>query len=403
MYTKKLYIFSLLLLIPFLRITSQPGNLSFNIEAIGGYVSPDIVPFWLRSNQYGSVPLDNASLSMISSARKDYNPNKTNIFDWGASIEGRLNMGHKTTFTLVEGYGKIRISIFEIRAGRTKEVMGMCDTSLSSGSWSISGNAPGIPKVQLSIPEFYVLPWFDELFAIKGQFAHGWLGTVKTAIYRDTSFYRTYLHQKSFYGRVGKPWWNIKLLLGINHQAFYGNPQSYYGSEYTLSPLRSYYYLITGKLYSDENIELYVGNHLGSVDMGFEYAFKRIRLWLYRQNFYDSGALFKLANIQDGLNGISLENKHISNHAFRWKKILFELLYTRNQAGEPWSPPTHDPYEPYYNHGEYIHGWSYNDVGLGTPFITPKAMARKELPSNPDEYFINKILSSALGNQKGFQ
>ena len=87
-------------------------------------------------------------------------------------------MGNHTSFILVEGYGKIKLSIFEFRAGRTKEVMGLCDTSLSSGCWSISGNALGIPKVQVSIPEFYFIPWFGQLFAFKGNYAHGWLGNV---------------------------------------------------------------------------------------------------------------------------------------------------------------------------------------------------------------------------------
>ena len=77
------------------------------------------MPFWLRSNQFGSVPLDKASLSLIGAIRKDYDTSKTRIPDWGASVEGRANMGHKSNFTIIEGYGKLRISVFEIRAGRS--------------------------------------------------------------------------------------------------------------------------------------------------------------------------------------------------------------------------------------------------------------------------------------------
>ena len=43
----------------------------------------------------------------------------------------------------------------------------------------------------------------------------------------------------------------------------------------------------------------------------------------------------------------------------------------------------------YYNHGQYINGWSYNSIGLGTPFITTRTDIREELPSSPEEYFIN--------------
>ena len=73
------------------------------------------MPFWLRANQFGSIPLDNASLSLLGSARKDYDTAKTVIFDWGASFEGRMNVGNDTNFILVEGYGKMRIGIFEIQ------------------------------------------------------------------------------------------------------------------------------------------------------------------------------------------------------------------------------------------------------------------------------------------------
>ena len=148
----------------------------YDLGSSAGYISPGHVPFWLRSNQFGSIPLDNASLSLIGAIRKDYDTTKTRIFDWGASVEGRANIGDKSNFTLIEGYAKLRISIFEIRAGRSKEIMGLCDTSLTSGAFAVSGNALGIPKVQISIPEFYSLPLFGKLFAFKGNYAHGWIG-----------------------------------------------------------------------------------------------------------------------------------------------------------------------------------------------------------------------------------
>jgi hypothetical protein len=381
----------LVLLFPFHRIFSQQRIISADVEASAGYISSGNIPFWLRSNQYGSIPLDGASLSLLGSARKEYDTASNGIFDWGASFEGRLNVGNKLNFTLVEGYGKMRIGIFEIRAGRAKEIMGLCDPGLSSGSFSVSGNALGIPKVQISIPEFYSIPWFGKLFAFKGNFAHGWLGSVSMNGWNgDTVQIGTYFHQKSLYIRLGKPSWRLKLVAGLNHQVLWGNEQSYYGDNLTLSPLQIYLYVITAKQYSNDNISNeFFGNHNGSFDLGFEYEFKKIKVLFYRQSFYESDMLFHFANIQDGLNGVSLENKNNSNNIFKWKRFLFELLYTKNQAGEPWSPPTPDPYEPYYNHTIFMQGWSYNGAGLGTPFITPKTMARSELPSNPQEYFIN--------------
>jgi hypothetical protein len=155
-----------------LTINAQERKLNYNIEAVGGYTSLRLMPFWLRSNQFGSIPLDNASLSLIGEVHKEYDINKKRIFDWGASVEGLGNLGNKSNFNLIEGYGKLQISVFEIRAGRSKEIIGLCDTSLSSMAFAVSGNAPGIPKVQISITEFYTLSILEELFAFKGNYAH---------------------------------------------------------------------------------------------------------------------------------------------------------------------------------------------------------------------------------------
>ncbi len=223
----------LILLFTLLNVKAQKENFSCNLGSSAGYITSGHVPFWLRSNRFGSILLVNASLSLTGKIRKDYDTDKKRIFDWGVSVEGRANIRYKSNFTIIEGYGKVRITIFEIRAGRSKELMGLCDTSLSSGSWAVSGNAPGIPKIQVSIPEFYSLPMFGKLFAFKGNYDHGWMG--ETSMNKNSDVIRTgtFLHQKSLYGRFGKPGWKWKLYGGFNHQVLWGN-------ETPLSALRSY-------------------------------------------------------------------------------------------------------------------------------------------------------------------
>jgi len=403
---KVLPIFALIFFV-FINGNSQKSSLFFDVKALVGGTSSGYVPFWLRSNQYGSIPLDNASLSLIGAVRKDYDTSKTRIFDWGASAEGRANIGHKSNFTLIEGYGKLRISVFEIRAGRSREIMGICDTSLSSGAFAVSGNALGIPKVQISIPEFYSIPIFGKLFAFKGSFAYGWVG--KTSQYQFPSsiiiHLDTYLHQKSFYGRFGKPDWKLKLYGGFNHQVYWGNEKELYVDLFTLSPMQTYLYVITGKPYGTNNIgSSKIGNHLGSIDLGFEYEFDRVRILAYRQNFYDCGALYYLANIRDGLNGLSLSNTRQTGNGFQWKKMLIEVLNSKNQAGEFWSPPTPSGDENYYNNDQFLEGWSYKGIGIGNPFICPRASTREGLPSDPRDYFINnRVIAFHFGFEGSFQ
>lgn len=372
--------------------SAQVSNVTFNVQGLGGFTTGEVVPFWLRANNFGSVPLAGASLSLIGSVKKVYNISESRLFDWGASFEGRANLGKGSNMSIIEGYGKFRLGIFELRAGRYREITGLCDTLLTSGSWAVSGTSLGIPEVELAVRNFWSIPWFDQLFAFKGTYSHGWLGTIPMArfILQDTLMLDSYLHQKSFYGRIGKPEWRIKLYGGFNHQVVWGHEQEYYTEVYTLSPVETYLHVITGLKYSSGYIqEERQGNHMGSIDLGMEYKFDKVKLLLYRQNFYEAGALARFANIQDGLNGISIENLHKGEKPGLWNRVLFEFLYTKNQAGEPWSPETGSAYEPYYNHGQYVKGWSYLGVGLGTSFVGTRAHIRENLPAHPMEYFIN--------------
>lgn len=385
-------------------LIAQPSNTTIKLEGLGGYTSGGVVPFWLRANQFGSVPLDGASFSLTGSARRDYDTSTGRLFDWGAAVEGRGNLGNGSNLILTEGYGKVRLGIFELRAGRSKKIVGLCDTTLTSGSWSVSGNALGIPEVELAVRDFWTIPWLGELFAFKGNFSHGWMGEVlmnRWFEHDEIIPLQVYLHQKSLYGRFGKPSWRVKLYGGFNHQVQWGNEQEFYTSDFDLTPLETFYYIMSGKRYSQGFIEqTRLGNHMGSIDLGFEYRFDNYLLMLYRQSFFEGGALAKLANIEDGLNGLSLVNRKSDRGTFRWNKLLVEFLYTVSQGGRPWSPVYGSHYEGYYNHGEYIEGWSYKGLGLGSPFVSAKSEVREGLPSAPDEFFINnRLIAIHLGSE----
>ena len=364
----------------------------------------DVVPFWMRSNQYGSVPLEGVSGSLILRAYKPYsqylqtdsNSNRKKLVDWGMGFEGRGNAGNKSNLTLIEAYAKLRVGIFQLKAGRSKDVMGLNgDTSLSSGNFTMSGNALGIPKLEISIPNYYTIPVFQGLFSIKGNFAHGLLGKIKG------STESSYLHQKSLYMRIGKPDWKLKLYGGFNHQTFWGNEKDLYGADFDLSKFETLYYVFLGKTYKGKGVgRSKIGNQIGSLDLGAEYNFEKFTIMIYRQNFYDVGALAKLANIADGLNGVSIENndKNTKISGFKWKKVLFEFFYSKDQAGYPWSKKTKSGDEDYYNNAFYRNGWSYFGPGIGNPLITPASDAREGQASKKADYFINnRVVAVHLG------
>jgi hypothetical protein len=385
----------------------QQSPVKFEIETQMIGTTNDVVPFWMRANQFGANPLPGGSGSFVGRAYKNYEINKDSenkkLFDWGFGFEGRANAGKGSNLILIESYVKARAGIFQLKVGRVKDVNGLNgDTTLSSGNFSISGNALGVPKIELSIPNYYSFPILNGLISVKGNFVHGWLGETRildrvsggpkgsyNTYDRNPS---TYLHQKSLYVRLGQKNWRLQLYGGANHQVFWGNERAAYGDLFDLSTLNTFYHVITGKSYRPKSIPgSKIGNQLGSIDLGAEYRFNNISISLYRQSIYETGALSKLANIKDGLNGLTLTNLKYEerNRDFKWKKILLELFYTKDQAGYPWSKPTQSGDEDYYNNYYYPHGWSYQGVGLGNPLITPVQYANSDLAAAPKKYFSN--------------
>src|SRR5690606_38119456 len=116
------------------------------------------------------------------------------LVDWAAGFQRRANVGSGSNLQLIEAYAKLRVGMFQLQAGRTRDVMGLNgDTTLSSGNFAVSGNALGIPKVEISIPEYWTIPWWGGLFAVKGNFAHGWVGKMGVNdFYLENSLQQSY-------------------------------------------------------------------------------------------------------------------------------------------------------------------------------------------------------------------
>ncbi|MFD1771560.1 capsule assembly Wzi family protein [Sphingobacterium suaedae] len=400
---------------------AQQDSLSrhnFSVELQSGYINNKGVPLWMRSNQYGSIPLSGASVSVLGRAFKDYRtvewqgkstPNSP-VVDWGYAIEGRVNAGRKFQGQLIEAHVKMRVAMFEARVGRSKDVMGLNgDTVLTSGNFSVSGNALGVPKFEISIPSYYRLPWLGGLLSFKGNFATGYMGKMDmnpSAFRVPTSDYavETFLHQKSLYGRLGKPSWRLQLYGGFNHQAQWGGEKKRYGEDYKLNFFQTLTHVTLGQAYGGKGNPIprsKVGNHQGSIDLGASYNFGPVSLMLYRQSFYDVGAISKLANIADGLNGITMKNNRYqpkSPKNWDWEKLLFEFFYSKDQAGYPWSKPTSSGDEDYYNNSEYMEGWSYLGTGMGSPLIPTAASVRPGQAHYPKDYFIsNRVVAGHIG------
>lgn len=377
---------------------------SLIISTEAGIISAtDNTPFLLRSKKYGVVPLESNLFYINTRLVREYSPAKK--FDFGFGLEPHINVSKKTEFLLPEAYVQARYKALELYVGRKREVFGLVDTVGTMGSYAWSGNALPVPKIDIGIRQFTPIVK-SGLLAIKGNFAHGWLGS-------GDSVQNVLLHQKSLYVRLGKPAWKIKLIAGINHQAQWGGKPTvpYYDEisgqtieKYDVS-FQNYLRVLTGvsigeqtKLEWDEVTGLpaneagnRVGNHVGSIDLGTQFEIGKFTVLVYRQSIFEDGSLFYLSNISDGLTGMGISGPNKF-------KFTIEYLNTKNQGGPIYygNIPELRGVDNYFNNSVYRDSWTYKGKVIGVPLLnpyyeSPAAFVEYERKFNTNYIYNNRV------------
>ncbi len=376
----------------------------FNYQfELGSYFSlTNKLPFWQASNQFGSIPSNlPAFLCRQSIKTKKDTLNKFFKFDYG--FETVTILGKKPQLLLPEAFLCTKLGKFEFYVGRRKEMFGIVDTLMSSGSVSWSGNAMPIPKVQIGIPNY--TKFFFKWLSFKATYSHGWFGN-------QLSSKDYFLHQKTIFFKIGKPTSKLNLFGGIVHNVQWGGktkkfindnddrllngrfPQDWFVYGNVVLPLKNLW-SFSPKFSSYNAFETtnHFGNHVGSVDVAGEIKFTKSRLLLYKQFVFDDGQLFGLTNTDDGLYGISFT----PNPKSSFKKIVFEYLFTKNQGryeaglAQLLSLKDRHPNEEsfLFNHQQYFDGWSYERRTIGTPFLTAEENLRFEKQIDNSNVFVN--------------
>ena len=359
----------------------------------GGLSSSNYTPFWLRANQFGAVPTEENYVHVGGSTYVEYRKGKK--IDWGFGASGRLNLGDtKADLFVQEAYLKGKWGIFELSAGRKKYIQGLMDSTLSSGSFVYSGNALPIPKLEIVLNEYWHPDFLRGYLGFKGNFVHGLFDNKRSDV---DNFY---LHQKSFYGRIGKPTASIKFYGGFTHQVQWGgtlkfpDPKNEYSNKGKVaSGLRDYVYVVLAKSMATEgDTAKYgindgwnrLGNHLGTVDVGMEIDGRLGKLFFYRQSYYEDGSLYYGNNITDGLHGISYHTKRKTGLL----KIVLEYFNSTSQGGTTFGYTNNiRGFDNYQNNGVYREGWTYLGKGMGTPLMTLDN--ETDLNASKDVYFDN--------------
>jgi hypothetical protein len=376
-------------------IASPDTSIHTTVEAQAIISDAGVTPFWMRSLQYGSVPMENPGLILRAWNGKGYNLKKK--YDWKYEVEATGWTGKQNNFWLTQAYVSGRRGNWELWAGRRKEVYGLGDTTMTAGFFAWSGNALPMPKIQLGTRDY--LNFAKGWLGVHMTYSHGWFDNQGPTI-------NAFLHQKTLYGRIGKPSSKLNLFGGINHNVSWAGEAKYKDGrqfDYFASNLNTYFYVVT--VIKDRTIlttdsratwdeaGYQFGNHLGSVDLAIKFQTKDIETMIYRQSMYETGRIASLTIINDGLSGVSLKLKR----GFIINKIGLEYLYTANQgnytSGLAQFLRITDPHlteiESYFNHGGRG-PWKYWNKTLGTPiFILDKESAQ----GGGDYFSLNAIKS----------
>jgi hypothetical protein len=363
-------------------------NTRYDIEASAFLSTSDQLPFLIRSNQSGEVPLRSQFFQLSIEAHKEYDSLYTrngdlNKFSFGYGSRAVVNVGKVNEFKLTEGYLSVRFKALDFYIGRKRETFGLVDSSLSLGSYVWSSNAQPLPKAQISTPS-YIQVFKGRAIYLKLGMAHGWFGSSG----RTKDFF---LHQKWIYGRIGKPKSKLKLYGGLNHNVQWGGydpignisyPNNFYAFFYSVLPLKKISKRAAKGFTIQDKLNR-VGNHLGSIDLAIKKEFSKFSIYIYRQSFYEQGgALLRLANIEDGLNGLSVSFKGKTND-LRLNQLNFEFFYSKDQGRTPFFSKKNVNYEleNYFIHNLYKDGWSYKGNIIGTPLITTEETTKANLPN----------------------
>ena len=368
-------------------------------------------PLWLVANRNGTVSNQQQDASAYLLVRNTHRFARKQPADTG-TYRGRFagfyvgygatlrNNNHLHSTFLEEGYGRVGFRTWQLRAGRYHEVTSEIDPTLASGSFGISGNALPVPKVELAVTDYTPVPFTHGWVQFRGQFAHGWLGN-------GGEIKDVFLHQKSFYLRVGQR--RLTFYGGLTHFVQWGGT---FPSGPAPGRFKDYLRIIRGAsgdatdpvyLQGPVDIANALGNHILVPDFGVSFRKKDALLRLYTQTIFDKGiGDSSNTNKRDRLDGLKILGRDRlvglsweTTHKRLVQKILLEGIYTKYQGG----PIIYNGRDNYYNNGTYAMGWFYQSRIIGTPlFIAGNDAARYGLlPSAALGIWSNRLIGLHLG------
>ncbi len=333
-------------------------------------------PFWLISNQYGLITPNKYNAWLKAGVHTGLSPEKKIDYDYSLDLVNRYN--GKNQLYIHQAYLRLKLYFVTIQAGSMEEKFGNQDSSLSCGGLLWSGNARPMPKVSIMVPTYTKIPFTFGFFEFKGGISHSWFDN-------NQFIKRAWLHHKYGYLQFGGKL-PVHIHYGFHHFAQWGGktvdgvqlPNSF-------NDFVKVFFARQGGMDAPlPDAQNALGNHIGSRNFGIDIDLRKTSMSLYWQTIFEDGSGKAYRNIKDGLWGFYL---HMKDKNKLVNGLVYEFINTTDQSG-----PYHDYWmlngaqyfypvvggeyhqaagnDDYFNNGIYLFGWTYQDMTIGTPFIS---------------------------------
>ncbi len=399
-------LFFLLIVLSFSgKATENPNTYQLNLSSHAQFSSQEYQSFWFNANRFGMF--DDRSYNAVGILSGSRKMDNESLWDWGFGVDVLGRAGFQNEGYLHQAYFETQLGPIQFMAGRKEQTRGETFENLSSGSLAMSAHARPIPRLELSMPEFFEVPYTFGLLHIKGHFAHGWLNDDRYAM-------NAYFHDKSAYAKIQfTP--DLEFYKGIVHLSIWGGETERDGE--LPSSFSDFMRVIVARKGAEDapaNEVNALGYHSGIYDWGIKWNHNKRQYHLYYQHVFTDGSGMNYKNFGDGLFGLGVKNPFSFPYI---TDVVYEIMNSRDQSGPGISDPRENDWpdfceEPncgfryngrdnYYNNSIYRSGLSYYGYAIGSPlFLTQRQLdfVDEDIKTYSDAYFVsNRNLAHHLG------
>ena len=208
------------------QINKIQDSTIYKAELFGSAATGSNTPFWMVSNRYGVVPLD-AGNGLLN-AGVFHNQHFGSKFYWGAGLDLVAAVPRHRNVFIQQAYAEIGYRSMLLSIGSKERYNSLWDRNLSSGDMTQSANARPIPEINISMPEFTLVPLTKGWLQVRGDFAVGKsfdTDYLKNFANSKQTYVKNVLwHHKSFFFRIKDTENNFPLSFtaGVQHFAQWG-------------------------------------------------------------------------------------------------------------------------------------------------------------------------------------